>query len=154
MAAGLDELPGLIDSSAPSGATQGPGDGGGAGDGKGLGSGEGVGDGAGPGTRRGIGDGPFGTGSDVTRPQLVREVKPNYTADAMRAKVQGVVLLECVVLPDGSVGDVRILKSLDRTFGLDQEAITAARQWRFIPATRLGRAVPLLITIEVAFTLR
>ena len=59
----------------------------------------------------------------------------------MRAKVQGTVLLECVVLPDGTVGDVEVVRSLDPTFGLDQEAIKAARQWRFAPGTRFGDPV-------------
>ena len=72
----------------------------------------------------------------------------------MRAKVQGVVRLECVVLPDGTIGDVRILRSLDATFGLDQEAVRAARQWRFVPAKRFGQPVPVLITVELAFALR
>ena len=85
---------------------------------------------------------------------MLREVKPQYTSDAMRAKVQGTVLLECVVRPDGSVGDVQILRSLDGVFGLDQEAIKAAKQWRFAPGTRLGEPVPVLVTIELTFTLR
>ena len=66
-------------------------------------------------------------------PQLVRDAKPDYTAGAMRAKVQGVVVLECVVLPDGTIGNITIIKSLDKVFGLDQEAVKAARQWRFLP---------------------
>ena len=81
-------------------------------------------------------------------------MKPQYTSDAMRAKVQGTVLLECVVRPDGSVGDVQILRSLDGVFGLDQEAIKAAKQWRFAPGTRMGEPVPVLVTIELTFTLR
>jgi len=85
---------------------------------------------------------------------VLREVKPQYTSDAMRAKVQGTVLLECVVLPDGSVGNVDVVRSLDSTFGLDQEAVKAARQWRFVPGTRLGQPVPVLVTIELTFTLR
>ena len=72
-------------------------------------------------------------GSGVTSPQLLREVRPNYTAAAMRAKVQGVVLLECVVGPDGSIGEVNVVKSLDKVFGLDDEAVKAAKQWRFDP---------------------
>jgi len=72
----------------------------------------------------------------------------------MRAKVQGTVLLECVVQKDGSVGDVQVIRSLDSTFGLDQEAIKAAKAWRFAPGTRLGEPVPVLITIELTFTLR
>ena len=43
---------------------------------------------------------PIGQG--VTAPVLVHETKPNYTAEAMRARIQGIVVLECVVMPDGS----------------------------------------------------
>ena len=85
---------------------------------------------------------------------MLREVKPQYTSDAMRAKVQGTVLLECVVRPDGTIGDVQVIRSLDPTFGLDQQAVIAARQWRFAPGTRLGEPVSVLITIELTFTLR
>jgi protein TonB len=90
----------------------------------------------------------------VLPPRILREVKPQYTADAMRAKVQGVVELEAVVLPDGSVGDVRVVRSLDPVFGLDQEAIRAVRQWRFVPGTRLGQPVAVLVGVELTFTLR
>jgi protein TonB len=93
-------------------------------------------------------------GSGVTNPRVLHEVKPQYTSDAMRAKIQGTVLLECIVRPDGSVGDVQVLRSLDPTFGLDQEAIKAAKQWRFSPGMHLGEAVPVLVTIELQFTLR
>jgi protein TonB len=72
----------------------------------------------------------------------------------MRAKVQGTVLLQCVVRPDGGVTDVQVLRSLDPVFGLDQEAIKAARQWRFEPGTRMGQPVSVQITIELTFTLR
>ena len=72
----------------------------------------------------------------------------------MRAKVQGTVLLECIVLPNGSVGNIQVKRSLDRNFGLDQEAMKAARQWRFVPGTRLGEPVPVLISIELTFSLR
>jgi len=81
-------------------------------------------------------------------------VKPAYTAEAMRAKVQGTVWLQCVVMPDGSVSEVQITKSLDSTFGLDQEAIKAAKQWRFKPGMRQGEPVPVRVTIELTFTLR
>jgi hypothetical protein len=48
-------------------------------------------------------------------------------------------------------GDTR---SLDSIFGLDQEALRTVKQWRFRPGTRLGQAVPVLVVIELAFTLR
>jgi TonB family protein len=72
----------------------------------------------------------------------------------MRAKVQGSVLVEAVVLPDGTVGDVRVVRSLDNVFGLDQEALKAAKQWKFVPGTRFGQPVAVLVTIELTFTLR
>jgi TonB family protein len=46
------------------------------------------------------------------------------------------------------------VRSLDSTFGLDQEAIKAAKQWRFRPGTRFGEPVAVLVTIELTFTLR
>jgi protein TonB len=134
--------------------TQGPGTGGGGGTGTGTGSGEGQGSGVGAGFGGGTGGDAYHPGSGITSPQLLREVRPNYTAGAMRAKMQGAVLLECVVQPDGSVGQVRILKSLDKTFGLDDEAIKAAKQWRFLPGKRLNEPVPVVVTIELAFNLR
>ena len=85
---------------------------------------------------------------------MLREVRPNYTADAMRAKVQGTVWVEAVVLQDGTVGEAKIVRSLDSTFGLDEEALKAARQWRFVPGTRFGQPVAVLVTIELTFTLR
>ena len=111
------------------------------GSGTGTGAGPGQGSGIGEGFGGGTGGGAYRPGNGVMLPKPLREVKPQYTADAMRAKVQGTVLLECVVLPDGTVGKVEIVRSLDSAFGLDQEAIKAAKQWRFAPGTRFGEPV-------------
>jgi protein TonB len=155
LAAGADSLPGVIDSPpGPPTPSLGSGTGSGAGTGTGSGIGSGTGSGLGAGSGGGTGGGVFQPGNGVTTPRLLREVKPAYTSDAMRAKVQGTVLLQCVVRPDGSITDVQILRSLDSVFGLDQEAIKAARQWRFAPGTRMGQAVPVQIVIELTFTLR
>ena len=128
--------------------------GGGAGTGQGTGIGPGRGSGLGPGEGGNTGGGVYRPGNGVELPRVLREVRPNYTADAMRAKVQGTVLIEAVVLPDGTVGQVQVVRSLDTTFGLDQEAIKAAKQWRFAPGTRMGQPVSVLVTIELTFTLR
>jgi periplasmic protein TonB len=93
-------------------------------------------------------------GNGVSWPRLVQEVKPNYTADAMRAQVEGLVELEIVVLPDGSVGRVNIVRSLDGRFGLDAEAIRAVRRWRFDPGRRAGKAVAVRVGVELSFNLR
>jgi TonB family protein len=93
-------------------------------------------------------------GGGVTAPQLLRRVTPQYTSEALRAKIQGSVMLECVVRADGTVGDVKVVRSLDTVYGLDAEAIKAARQWRFSPGTRLGQPVPVVVAIELTFTAR
>lgn len=154
MAVGVQELPGVISGVPSVSGSQGSGSGGGAGTGEGTGMGPGKGSGLGPGEGGGTGGGAYRPGNGVVSPRLLQEVKPNYTADAMRAKIQGVVTLEAVVLADGSVGNVSIIRSLDPTFGLDQEAIKTVRKWRFAPGTRFGQAVPVLVEIEMTFTLR
>jgi protein TonB len=84
----------------------------------------------------------------------LKEVSPRYTPGAMRARIEGVVLLEAVVRADGTVGRVRVRRSLDAAFGLDDEAVTAVRAWRFAPALRRGQPVDVVVPVEVAFTLR
>jgi TonB family protein len=154
VASGVEQLPGAVSQMITPSLSQGIGTNGGAGSGKGTGSGPGDGSGLGPGYGGGFGGGAYRPGNGVTQPTLLREVKPNYTADAMRAKIQGVVWLEAVVLENGSVGQVRVTRSLDPTFGLDQEAERTVKKWVFKPGTRLGQPVPVLIEIEMSFTLR
>ena len=93
-------------------------------------------------------------GSGTTVPQVVREVLPTYTPGAMKAKIVGSVWMRVVVLPSGNVGDVEISRSLDREHGLDQQAITAMRQWTFEPGKRDGKPVAVEVTVEMTFTLR
>jgi periplasmic protein TonB len=155
LTSGEQTLPGALEgTSASNTLSQGPGSGGGAGTGTGTGIGPGQGSGLGPGSGGGFGGGAYRPGSGIDNPVLIREVKPLYTPDALRAKIQGVVLLEAVVQPDGTVSDVQVVRSLDPVFGLDQEAVKAAKQWRFIPGKRQGLPVPVLVTIELTFTLR
>jgi protein TonB len=150
-----DTIPGLLETQMASVEfSRGTGEGTGAGTGQGAGIGSGRGSGLGEGEGGGTGGGYYRPGNGVELPRVLREVRPQYTADAMRAKVQGTVLLDCVVLPDGSVGDVTVTRSLDSVFGLDQEAVKAAKQWRFVPGTRFGKPVPVMVTIELTFTLR
>jgi TonB family protein len=153
MSAANETSPGLIESKEDT-TSQGEGTKGGAGTGNGTGIGSGEGNGLGPGSGGGTGGGVYRPGNGVESPRLLRSVRPNYTAEAMRAKVQGVVRLEGVVMSDGTVGDVKITRSLDGVFGLDNEAIKAAKQFRFVPGTRFGEPVAVLVSFEIEFTLR
>lgn len=91
--------------------------------------------------------------NDITLPRIVKEVKPKYTRLAMKAGISGAVLLTVIVQRDGTVGRTLVTRSLDQTFGLDQEAVDAAKQWKFAPGTRAGEPVDVIVTIELTFTL-
>ena len=155
MASGTEQIVGALQGIPdPNSTSQGPGVGGGAGTGRGTGIGPGTGSGLGPGSGGGTGGGVYRPGSGITTPRVIREVKPAYTPDALRAKIQGEVWLDCVVTPGGDVGTCDVVRSLDGVFGLDQEAIKAAKQWRFSPGMKQGVPVPVLVTISMGFTLR
>ena len=119
-----------------------------------------AGDGERPGTGSGPDNGPgggglvYGIGNGVSSPIPLRRPPPAYTADAMRARLQGVVVLNCIVQPDGKCSDIRVMRSLDAMFGLDEQAIASAREWRFRPGQRLGSPVPVQVTLEIAFNIR
>lgn len=149
VSSGLTELIGVVGAQPGSLDRSGPGSGPYPGNGPGRGLGDGDGDRIGDGGQDGA-----SPGNGVSWPRLVREVKPNYTAEAMRAHIEGLVELEIVVLADGSVGRVRVVRSLDSRFGLDQEAINAVRGWRFEPGRRLGKAIPVRVGVELSFHLR
>ena len=91
-------------------------------------------------------------GNGVSTPALVRDVKPHYTAEAFKAKIEGSNLVGAVVMPDGKVGEVTLLESLDPDFGLDDAALTAAKLWVFNPGTKDGKPVAVRITIRFAFS--
>jgi bla regulator protein blaR1 len=91
---------------------------------------------------------------EVIRPKVVSSVNPQYTAAALKARIQGAILLAVVVLPDGTVGKVRIAQSLDSVYGLDDEAVKAVKQWRFEPGTRHGKPVAVEVEITMTFSLK
>jgi periplasmic protein TonB len=123
----------------------------GAGKGRGGGVGPGAGDGLGPGRGGNFGGDVFQPGNGVSNPILVASARPNYTSEAMLRRTQGEVHLNCVVLATGSVGECDVVKSLP---GLDNEAINAARKFRFRPGERQGEPVNVLVRIEIAFNMR
>jgi protein TonB len=122
-----------------------------SGGGRGTGLGPGRGPGVGPGSDGGTGGGPRALGAGITPPVPIYQAKPSYTAAAMQAKIAGEVLLEIVVRADGTVGSARILRSLDRRYGLDEEAIRTAKLWRFSPATAGGKPIDVFVQLALEF---
>jgi TonB family protein len=159
-----DELIPIGDISAPPNGSIsfGPGSEGGIGTGHGPGIGPGNDLGAGPGSKGGWGGGPNGgpghsnqllvAGNGVKPPVPLLQPLPDYTNQARRARIEGVVLIQAVVRIDGAVDNIRVLRGLG--YGLDESAIsTIARKWRFKPATLNGTPVDVLANIEVSFRL-
>jgi len=93
-------------------------------------------------------------GEGVTQPRLIKEVKPEYTSEAMQARIQGSLQLEAVVLESGLVGDVTVVRSLDTVYGLDDQAVKAVKQWEFEPGTKDKKPVAVRIEVEITFTLK
>ena len=93
-------------------------------------------------------------GNGVTLPAVVKQVKADYTQEAMDAHIEGTVGLQVVVLADGAVGDVKVTQSLDPTYGLDQQAVKAIKQWQFKPGTKDGKAVAVQVDVMIRFTLK
>ena len=89
-------------------------------------------------------------GNGVVMPRVVSDVKPQYTADAFRRRVNGSVFLECVVNREGVPTNVEVVTSLDEE--LDREALKALSQWRFEPGRKDGKTVSVRIEVQMAFT--
>ena len=90
----------------------------------------------------------------IVAPRVINNPKPRYTPEAMRARITGTVVMSAVVLPDGTINNVVVRRSLDPKFGLDRAALEVAQQWTFSPGTRDGMPVAVAIMIELEFNLR
>jgi TonB family protein len=90
-------------------------------------------------------------GGGVTPPKVLYKVDPNYSEPARKAKFNGTALLQLVVEPDGTASHIRVIKQLG--LGLDEEAMDAVRQWRFVPGKQAGKPVPVYATVEINFRL-
>jgi TonB family protein len=87
----------------------------------------------------------------VNAPKVVYKVDPNYTQEARDAKIEGTVVVNVEVHPDGKAHNLRVERTLDP--GLDQKALDAISAWRFQPATKNGKPIAVKATIEINFKL-
>jgi len=77
-------------------------------------------------------------------------VAPTYPPIAQAARVSGTVILDALIAEDGSVRDVKVMRSVTL---LDAAAIEAVRQWRFTPTLLNGVPVQVIMTVTVTFNL-
>lgn len=93
-------------------------------------------------------------GNGVSLPQVVKQVKAEYTEEAKQNRIEGKVGLDVVVLADGTIGDVKVAQSLDTVYGLDANAVKAMKQWQFKPGTKDGKPVAVRVAVDIAYSLR
>ena len=103
------------------------------------------------GTGPGGGEEPLRVGGEVKAPVLTQKIDPTYPEAARKARMEGVVILEAIITANGTVEEVRVLKSVNPL--LDASAVRAVQQWRYRPATLNGRAVRVYLTVTVTFNL-
>ena len=94
--------------------------------------------------------GPVRVGGELKAPRLLERVEPEYPPLAVRAQVQGVVILEAVVDRQGRVEDVSVLRSIPL---LDRAAIAAVRQWQYSPLLLNGQPERFVLTVTLNFSL-
>ena len=87
--------------------------------------------------------------SQAGKPRIIHSVVPEYTKEALDAKIEGDVVLSFLVGTDGSVSDIKVLKGLG--YGLDEKAIECLQQWRLSPGTTHDEPISTHATAEINF---
>jgi protein TonB len=101
--------------------------------------------------------GPLLAGAEgVTLPVLIGEskIKPDYPELARVARIEGRVILQAIVLKDGSVGELEVLSCNRPNMGFEDAALAAVAQWRYKPAMQGSKAVDVYFTVRVDFELQ
>jgi TonB family protein len=96
----------------------------------------------------------FDPGNGVSLPTVVNQVRTDYSDAVRAAGIEGDVAMQAVVLADGTVGDVNVTRSLDSVYGLDDQAVSALKQWQFQPGTKDGKRVAVRVNVQTRFTLK
>ena len=107
-----------------------------------------IGDGAGE--PDGRGDGPLRPGGQIRPPSKLRHVNPEYPELARQARIQGDVVLDCLIDAAGRITEVRVLSGHPL---LAPAAVAAVSRWVYSPTELNGVAVPVLLTVTVRFNL-
>jgi protein TonB len=96
-------------------------------------------------------EGPLRVGGDVKAPVAINKVDPQYPEVARKARISGIVIVECTISKSGDVTDIHVLKPLP--FGLDNAAVEAVKRWKFKPGTLNGQPVDVIFDLTVNFKL-
>jgi TonB family protein len=95
--------------------------------------------------------GPLPVAGDVKAPIVLRRVQPVYPRPALVARMNGFVIVECIIDRTGVVRDAKVLRSSSALF--EPSALEAVQQWQFTPGSLHGRAVDTIFDLTVTFTI-
>jgi protein TonB len=93
---------------------------------------------------------PLPVGGDVKAPVVIHRVQPLYPKLAITARMNGSVIVECIIDKSGRVRETRVLRSTSTLF--DQSALEAVQQWQFTPGSLHGKAIDTIFNLTVTFT--
>ena len=96
--------------------------------------------------------GPLPIANGVKAPTVIRRVEPIYPMVALRARMNGSVVLQCIIDKSGTIRDVHVMSSTFAAF--EQPAIDAVQQWLFAPGTLKGQPVDTIFELTVKFQVR
>jgi TonB family protein len=94
---------------------------------------------------------PSSTGGQITPPMKIRDVRPRYRQELVEARVQGVVLMQAKIGPDGKVRSVDVVSPVNAD--LEDEAIAAVSQWEFTPTYLNCEPVEVQMYVTMQFKL-
>jgi TonB family protein len=87
-------------------------------------------------------------------PKIASSVAPEYPRDARMKHISASVTLEAMILRDGSVGRIRVLKPAGRGCGFEEAALAAVRQWKYLPGKVKGQPADVKFKIVIDFSLQ
>jgi TonB family protein len=99
----------------------------------------------------GVAEPVYHRGRGITFPELIYTPEPDFSDEARKRHIEGMVVLSAIVTSKGETTDVRVLNGLGH--GLDEKAVEAVRRWKFHPGSKDGKPVSVELKVEVSFRL-
>jgi TonB family protein len=99
----------------------------------------------------GVAEPVYHRGRGITFPELIYTPEPDFSDEARKRHIEGMVVLSAIVTSKGETTDVRVLNG--QGHGLDEKAVEAVRRWKFHPGSKDGKPVSVELKVEVSFRL-
>ena len=86
---------------------------------------------------------------DIKPPKATKSPDPDFPVIPVDAEPRGIVVMLIGIDAKGHVGPVHVLRASNDAF--QQSAVSTVKTWRFSPAKKDGKAVPVQVTVEMKF---